>query len=49
MANRRTLDDLAAEAQAPVSLDNPLYSHLASWWVRRDTWDRIVRPAHRGG
>ncbi len=42
MANRRTLDELAPrEAQTPVSLDNRLYSHLASWWVRRDTWDRI--------
>ncbi len=45
LANRRTLDELAPrEIQQPVSLENPLYSHLASWWVRRAMWDRMFGP-----
>jgi beta-mannosidase len=50
LTNRRTLDAvIAPRHQRPVSLENPLWQHLAAWWVRRPTWDetfgRLTRVA----
>lgn len=48
LTNRRTLDAVVpAEQQEPVTLDNPIYRHLAAWWIRRDVWDQIFGPLAR--
>lgn len=42
ITNRRTLDAvIAPEHQDPISLDNPLWMHLAAWWVKAPMWQKL--------
>ena len=39
LTNQAALDTvIAPEHQWPVTLDNPLYTHLAAWWVKAPLW-----------
>jgi beta-mannosidase len=40
LTNQPALDAaISPERQWPVSLDNPLWDHLGSWWVKQAVWE----------
>jgi beta-mannosidase len=43
ITNRKTLDaTVCADAQRPVTLDNPLWFHRGAWWVKVPQWDESL-------
>lgn len=42
ITNRQALNTvIAPEHQSPINLDNPLWMHLAAWWVKAPMWERV--------